>query len=144
MFVLTHFAFILVGDFYFQRITNHNSEVFEKAWVPIISNNVIVLSLSSIEIRLSWDYVPTKVWKDMYASWGQFFVDRYDTQWYMAPVQVQKLLLFIMQNTTKLYVLHVAHLLEGSMENFTKVGIQYVCQCNNINIRFLKMNWQYL
>ena len=58
----------------------------------------------------------------------------------MVPVQVQKLLLFIMQNTTKLYVLHVAHLVEGSMENFTKVGIQYVCQYNDINIRFLKMD----
>ena len=58
----------------------------------------------------------------------------------MAPVQVQKLLLFIMQNTTKLYVLNFAHLMEGSMENCTKVEIQFACQYNDINIRFLKMD----
>lgn len=42
-------------------------------------------------------------------------------QWYIVPVKIQKLLLFIMQNTTKLYVLNIGHLYIVSLEGFSKV-----------------------
>ena len=56
----------------------------------------------------------------------------------MAPVQIQKLMLFIMQNTTKLYVFKIGHLIDGSIETFTKVNIQY--DFNNNKYYVLKID----
>jgi len=42
----------------------------------------------------------------------------------MVSVKIQKLLLFIMQNTTKLYILNIGHLIIISTEGFTKVKIK--------------------
>lgn len=48
---------------------------------------------------------------------------RYNTRWYTVPVRIQKLFLFIMQNTTKAYVLNIGNLIMASVEGFTKVRI---------------------
>lgn len=46
---------------------------------------------------------------------------RYDTQWYTAPVQVQKLLLFMMQRSMKSCKLVMGNLYYVSLEQFTTV-----------------------
>jgi len=51
----------------------------------------------------------------------------------MVPVKTQKLLLFIMQNTTKLYILNIGRLIIVSMEGFTKVKVK-----QDINEKFME------
>jgi len=54
----------------------------------------------------------------------KFFISRYIIRWYTVPVEIQKLLLFIMQNTTKLYVVKIGSLIVASIEGFTKVNVK--------------------
>ncbi|XP_072749169.1 uncharacterized protein [Anoplolepis gracilipes] len=51
----------------------------------------------------------------------EIFAKTYNVQWYMVPVKIQKLLLFIMQNTTKLYILNIGNLVGASIEDFMKL-----------------------
>jgi len=48
-------------------------------------------------------------------------ISRYDTQWYVAPVQMQKLLLFMMQRSMKSCNFIVGDLYCASLEFFTTV-----------------------
>lgn len=52
---------------------------------------------------------------------AEYFSYRYNTRWYAVPVKIQKLFLFIMQNTTKVYILNIGNLIMASVEGFTKV-----------------------
>lgn len=51
----------------------------------------------------------------------QFFINSYDTQWFMASTKIQKLLLFILKKTTKAYIINVSFLTVLSLEGFGKV-----------------------
>lgn len=51
----------------------------------------------------------------------KFVIDRYEVQWYAAPIEIQKLLLFMMIKTTKTYGLNVANMLTASIETFAMV-----------------------
>jgi len=46
---------------------------------------------------------------------------RYNTLWYLAPLSMQKLFLFIMQNSLKTYTLTVGHIYVTSLEGFSTV-----------------------
>ena len=48
-------------------------------------------------------------------------ISRYDTQWYMAPLQMQKLLLFMMQRSMKSCNIVMGGLYFVSLEQFTTV-----------------------
>lgn len=48
-------------------------------------------------------------------------IDRYATRWYTAPVETRRLLLFIMQNTTKVYMLNIGNIITASLDSFAKV-----------------------
>ncbi|KYN27638.1 hypothetical protein ALC57_02936, partial [Trachymyrmex cornetzi] len=50
-----------------------------------------------------------------------FFVFRYNTMWYLAPLSMQKLLLFVMQNSLKTYTLTIGHIYVPSLEGFSTV-----------------------
>lgn len=43
----------------------------------------------------------------------------------MAPIKIQKLLLFVLSNTTKVYVLNIGRVITGSLEGFAKVRKRY-------------------
>lgn len=47
--------------------------------------------------------------------------NRYNVQWYRTPLQIQRMILFLLQRGTKEFTLNVGGLLHGSMENFAMV-----------------------
>lgn len=57
----------------------------------------------------------------VHVEYIKYVVNRYNVQWYKAPVKIQKLLLFIMQSTTTPYVINVGNLIMASVEGFAKV-----------------------
>ncbi|KYQ57148.1 hypothetical protein ALC60_03894 [Trachymyrmex zeteki] len=50
-----------------------------------------------------------------------FKIARYNTMWYIAPLSIQKLLLFVMQNSLKAYTLTIGHIYVTSLEGFSTV-----------------------
>ncbi|XP_020291762.1 odorant receptor Or2-like [Pseudomyrmex gracilis] len=52
----------------------------------------------------------------------QVHVKAYDTQWYAAPVQIQKLLLFIMQRSMKSCKFFLGYIFPVSLEHFTTLA----------------------
>ncbi|EGI61348.1 hypothetical protein G5I_10343, partial [Acromyrmex echinatior] len=62
----------------------------------------------------------------------EIFRKAYDTQWYMAPLQMQKLLLFMMQRSVKSCNIVMGGLYFVSLEQFTTV----TCITDIINLTF--------
>ncbi|KYN33057.1 hypothetical protein ALC56_12691, partial [Trachymyrmex septentrionalis] len=52
---------------------------------------------------------------------AEIFNAAYNTMWYLAPISMQKLLLFVMQNSLKAYTLTVGHIYVTSLEGFSTV-----------------------
>jgi hypothetical protein len=46
---------------------------------------------------------------------------RYDIFWYVAPVRIQKLVMLLLQRSTKTFSLQIGGLFIGSLEGFAKV-----------------------
>ncbi|XP_039311367.1 uncharacterized protein LOC105202591 [Solenopsis invicta] len=52
------------------------------------------------------------------------FISAYNAQWYKTPIQVQKMILFILQRRSKAFTLNVGRLFDASMEGFATVKLQ--------------------
>ncbi|XP_026830064.1 uncharacterized protein LOC105284032 isoform X2 [Ooceraea biroi] len=52
---------------------------------------------------------------------NELFNTTYNVQWYTAPIKIQKLLLFVMQSTTKSYFLNIGKLVIISIEGFAQL-----------------------
>ncbi|XP_028048409.2 odorant receptor 63a [Monomorium pharaonis] len=48
---------------------------------------------------------------------NKVFVTVYDVQWYVAPLQVQKMILFLLQRSNKTFTMNIDGLMTGSLEN---------------------------
>jgi hypothetical protein len=46
---------------------------------------------------------------------------RYDIPWYVTPVRIQKLVMFLLQRSTKTFALQIGGLFIGSLEGFATV-----------------------
>lgn len=51
------------------------------------------------------------------------YVHRYDVQWHIAPLHIQKIILFLLQRGAKDYTINVGGLFVGSLECFATVKI---------------------
>ncbi|XP_011343016.1 odorant receptor 24a isoform X2 [Ooceraea biroi] len=51
----------------------------------------------------------------------------YNTSWYLAPIRVQKLILFVLQRSHKIFALNVGGLFSGSLECFATMLIIDIC-----------------
>ncbi|XP_011705606.1 PREDICTED: uncharacterized protein LOC105460814 [Wasmannia auropunctata] len=49
------------------------------------------------------------------------FITVYNVQWYIAPLQIQKMILFVLQRSTKAFNLNIAGLFVGSLEGAATV-----------------------
>jgi len=58
-------------------------------------------------------------------------VYRYNVQWYVAPLQIQKIILFLLQRSTKAFTMNIAGLFVGSLEGAATVE-KYKCASENI------------
>lgn len=62
------------------------------------------------------------------------FLSRYNTQWYIAPLHVQKLILFLLQRSIKTVSLNFGGVILLSLEFFATVKvISYACYINIYN-----------
>ncbi|XP_032675075.1 uncharacterized protein LOC116845931 [Odontomachus brunneus] len=60
----------------------------------------------------------------------EMFMNTYNTAWYLAPLPIQKLLLFVMQNTLKTNTLMIGGIFIASLEGFsTVINVKYI---NNV------------
>jgi len=48
---------------------------------------------------------------------------RYDVQWHVAPLHIQKVILFLLQKGAKDYIINVGGMFAGSLQNFATVKI---------------------
>ncbi|XP_011860659.1 PREDICTED: uncharacterized protein LOC105557885 isoform X2 [Vollenhovia emeryi] len=86
---------------------------------------VISFDFNTVEILLRILYIIVDIVYVMVANYlGQEILDHnndvyisvYKVQWYMAPLQIQKLILFLLQRSTKAYTMNIAGLFVGSLE----------------------------
>jgi len=49
------------------------------------------------------------------------YIYRYNVQWYVAPLQIQKMILFLLQRNTKAFTMNIAGLFVGSLEGAATV-----------------------
>ncbi|TGZ45825.1 hypothetical protein DBV15_02677 [Temnothorax longispinosus] len=65
-------------------------------------------------------------------------IARYNTMWYLAPLSIQKLLLFVMQNSLKTHTLIIGGIYISSLEGFsTKIDslhLMHILKNNNISL----------
>ncbi|XP_072749157.1 uncharacterized protein [Anoplolepis gracilipes] len=81
----------------------------------------LITSIAFVCILFVFLFVANYLGQNVTDHNSEIFDKTYNVRWYMVPVKIQKLLLFIMQNTTKLYILNVGNLIAASMEDFTKL-----------------------
>lgn len=62
-----------------------------------------------------------------------WIIHRYNSQWYKAPLHVQKLVLFMLQRNMKEFNLNICGLITGSLESFTMVNIIYTMRQSKFN-----------
>ncbi|XP_070152690.1 odorant receptor 63a-like [Polyergus mexicanus] len=83
-----------------------------------------VLVFISVLYMFCANYVPQNVTDHN----NQVFVTVYNVQWYIAPLYVQKLMLFLLQRNTREFTLGVGGLFVGSLESFAmlvKASVSY-------------------
>ncbi|XP_011860666.1 PREDICTED: uncharacterized protein LOC105557888 isoform X2 [Vollenhovia emeryi] len=86
---------------------------------------VISFEFDSVEILLRILYIIIEFVYIMLANYlaqeimdhnNDVYVSVYNVQWYMAPLQIQKFILFLLQRSTKVFTMNIAGLFVGSLE----------------------------
>ncbi|XP_018314241.1 uncharacterized protein [Mycetomoellerius zeteki] len=62
-----------------------------------------------------------RLWMDFFRTSDLDVLWMYNTMWYLAPISIQKLLLFVMQNSLKTHTLTLGHIFVTSLEGFSTV-----------------------
>jgi len=63
---------------------------------------------------------------------NQLLFDRYNVEWYVVPIYIQKIILFLLQKGTKEYHIVVGGLFVASMETMVTVKACHFIQRNHI------------
>ncbi|XP_039311314.1 uncharacterized protein LOC113003313 isoform X2 [Solenopsis invicta] len=66
-------------------------------------------------------FVPNLVGQSLTDHSAEIFNAAYSTMWYLAPLSIQKLLLFVMQNSLKSHVLTIGRIYISSLEGFSTI-----------------------
>jgi len=102
--ICAHFLYMFWANYSFQLITDHFDDIFVAAWV-------LIIFLSSFWYK--------------YFHWCLIILNvlscRYAIPWYIAPMRIQKFIMFLLQRGTKNYVLKIGGLFTGSLEGFATV-----------------------
>ncbi|XP_050460136.1 uncharacterized protein LOC126856020 [Cataglyphis hispanica] len=75
-----------------------------------------LLPLISITIYLSYVFVGDYVAQEVMDHNNDVFAIAYNIQWYAASLNIQKIILFLLQRSTKVFSLNIAGLIVGSLE----------------------------
>lgn len=108
-----------------QEVIDHSGDIFQRMWVTYTLERNKFVGRGNIKIQLSI-----------------FLCDvfyRYNVQWYMAPLKVQKLLLLMMQRSMRHCTIIIGGLFIPSLEGFATVKIS-VSNNNLLWLDCLKYN----
>ncbi|XP_071579170.1 uncharacterized protein [Temnothorax nylanderi] len=70
---------------------------------------------------LTYMFVANYIAQEIMDHNNNVFVTVYNVQWYVAPLQIQKMILFLLQRGTKTFTMNIAGLFVGSLEGAAMV-----------------------
>ncbi|XP_011860675.1 PREDICTED: uncharacterized protein LOC105557895 [Vollenhovia emeryi] len=76
----------------------------------------LLLRITFIIVHLSYMFIANYVAQEITDHNNHVFVSVYNSEWYVAPLQIQKMILFLLQKGTKAFTLNIAGLFVGSLE----------------------------
>ncbi|KAL6418166.1 hypothetical protein ACFW04_012297 [Cataglyphis niger] len=76
----------------------------------------LLLPLLSVIIYISYIFIGDYVAQEVMDHNNDVFVTAYNIQWYAASLNIQKMVLFLLQRSTKVFSLNIAGLIVGSLE----------------------------
>ncbi|XP_028050497.1 uncharacterized protein LOC105836908 [Monomorium pharaonis] len=88
----------------------------------------IIMSIGLVVANFIYIFVPNFVGQSFTDHSAKIFNAAYNTMWYLAPLSIQKLLLFVMQNSLKAHNLTIGGVYISSLEGFstlTTTAISY-------------------
>ncbi|XP_036143077.1 uncharacterized protein LOC105834272 isoform X2 [Monomorium pharaonis] len=77
----------------------------------------LLLPLIGVIVHFSYSSIGNYIAQEVIDHNNNIFVTVYNIQWYLAPLQVQRMLLFLLQRGTKEFTMNIAGLFVGSLES---------------------------
>ncbi|XP_014487726.1 PREDICTED: uncharacterized protein LOC106751364 [Dinoponera quadriceps] len=81
----------------------------------------LTMQISFLSSQYLYIFVGSYIAQEITNHNNHVFVTVYDIQWYVAPLHVQKIILFMLQKGTKAYYVKLGGIFVGSMEGFTSL-----------------------
>ncbi|KAH0945754.1 hypothetical protein HN011_002257 [Eciton burchellii] len=78
----------------------------------------VVLHLSAVAIILVYMYIPNYYGQEITDHSNDMYVAAYNVSWYLTSLHIQKLILFLLQRSNKIFVLNIGKLFIASLEYF--------------------------
>ncbi|KAL6425025.1 hypothetical protein ACFW04_009376 [Cataglyphis niger] len=82
----------------------------------------LLLPLLSVIIYILYIFVGDYVAQDVMDHNNDVFATAYNIQWYAASLNIQKMVLFLLQRSTKVFSLNIAGLIVGSLEGAVSIS----------------------
>ncbi|XP_020280334.1 uncharacterized protein LOC109853039 [Pseudomyrmex gracilis] len=81
----------------------------------------LLIHLIFIASVLIYMFLANYISQDITDNNNDVFVTVYNVQWYRSPIEIQKMILFLLQRKTKSFTLHLGKIVTGSFENMAKL-----------------------
>ncbi|XP_011860674.1 PREDICTED: uncharacterized protein LOC105557894 [Vollenhovia emeryi] len=81
----------------------------------------LLISIAFIGIQLVYALIGNYLAQEITDNNNNIFVVMYDVQWYVAPLQIQKMILFVLQRGAKVFTMNIAGIFIGSLEGAATV-----------------------
>ncbi|XP_019697024.2 uncharacterized protein LOC105183323 isoform X2 [Harpegnathos saltator] len=78
---------------------------------------MLLIPLAFIVIHLMYMIIGNYVAQEIMDHNNHVFATIYDVRWYVAPLNIQKMILFLLQRSTKVFTLNIGGVIVGSLEN---------------------------
>ncbi|KAL0126427.1 hypothetical protein PUN28_005058 [Cardiocondyla obscurior] len=110
-----YFAIVLIS------VISLSCNLFRLLYALTTLNEIseIIMSIGMVTANFMLIFVPNVIGQTLIDHCAEMFNAAYSTMWYLAPLSIQKLLLFVMQNSLKTHTLTIAGIYVSSLEGFS-------------------------
>ncbi|XP_019697061.1 uncharacterized protein LOC105183321 [Harpegnathos saltator] len=91
--------------------------IFQAMTVGYSNVGMLLIPLVFIVTHLIYMIVSNSIAQDIMDHNNHVFDTIYDVRWYVAPLNIQKMILFLLQRNTKIFSLNIGGIIVGSLEN---------------------------
>ncbi|XP_019697091.2 uncharacterized protein LOC105183320 isoform X3 [Harpegnathos saltator] len=91
--------------------------IFQAVTVGYTNVGMLSIPLVFFVIHMIYMIVSNSVAQDIMDHNSHVFDTIYDVRWYVAPLNVQKMILFLLQRSTRVFSLNIGGIIVGSLEN---------------------------